>query len=810
MTIATALRQLDFEASDVTLATRYVPAAHGVPELYRIEAGATDLNLSRDVPRNKTLRVHGILQAALDLEPSRLSLRSLKLTAHSSGAPEHALAVTGVLDDFNHPRWQAKVVGDLDMQLLEPLTGYPDAAVGIAHLDLVAGGLADEFHIDGGVHVDGGSYVIPGVVVTGINLDAQVHADPRQLLITQIVARIRQGGQIEGTVALQPWLPGPSAPRRPASVTAEGDMSARNVLVPIPPVSIPVNGKVTANFHDVSLDAVLDMVSVPPFRRLGIASLLNGPAVATWSKGDDRTVSVTAAFALSPFARGPEGEAPASGAIDATYTQRNGAVDLRNLDLHLPNSEVQAHGTIGAYPLTSSSALNVDFHSRNLGEFDRVLRDLGLERNGRTGAAALPIALAGQADFQGSWTGSLVRPHLTGSIKATQFALEMPSADGSAAQPRFVHMDSIEAAGSYSPAQIAVEHAQLLRGKTRVLLDGTLDASPGPEPAFDADSVLHAHIQGESVEVSDVQPFLATKSGGSLPVAGAFNTRIQLDGPLHEPTGSGSIEMDGGILYGEPFDHLRIQAAVAGQDLKLLSGTLVGAAGNITAAGNYDFNARSFTVDAHGTGIDISRVHWVQQHNLDVAGKLAVSITGSGSFDDPHLQADATVNSLILGGQRFGAFEVAAHTANHSLAYNVTTQLQGAELALKGNTALSTDYATHAQLDFSRFNIGALFRMAHISAVSGESALAGTVTIDGPLAHPQQLRGEAQIRQLALTVAGVRLQSEGDAHATLANGRVHLDPFHVTGEDTDLRAARHPGDRGSATTGSCRQRLRRP
>ena len=63
------------------------------------------------------------------------------------------------------------------------------------------------FQIDGGMHVDGGSYIGEGVTATGFTLDTRIHADSKQLLITEIVARLRQGGQIEGTVALEPWLP---------------------------------------------------------------------------------------------------------------------------------------------------------------------------------------------------------------------------------------------------------------------------------------------------------------------------------------------------------------------------------------------------------------------------------------------------------------------------------------------------------------------------------------------------------------------------------------------------------------------------
>ncbi len=126
---------LDFEADDVSLVMHYVPALHGMPELYRIEASAADLNLVRKLPRSKSPAVHGTLAVAVDLEPGRILLRSLRLTAHPQGGPDRELNATGMLDDLSHPRWQSKVVGDLDMRLLDPLFGYGDAPEGTAHLD---------------------------------------------------------------------------------------------------------------------------------------------------------------------------------------------------------------------------------------------------------------------------------------------------------------------------------------------------------------------------------------------------------------------------------------------------------------------------------------------------------------------------------------------------------------------------------------------------------------------------------------------------------------------------------------------------
>ena len=71
--------------------------------------------------------------------------------------------------------------------------------------------------------------------------------------------------------------------------------------------------------------------------------------------------------------------------------------------------------------------MNVELRTSNLREFDTVLRSLGLKRNGRSGTAALPVALSGQAEFHGTWTGSLAKPQLTGSLTAAQLGIEMPA-----------------------------------------------------------------------------------------------------------------------------------------------------------------------------------------------------------------------------------------------------------------------------------------------------------------------------------------------------------------------------------------------
>jgi translocation and assembly module TamB len=782
---------LNFTASDVSLLMQDV-AAHGKePESFHVEAGATDLNLARRPSRSAAQAVHGRLSVTLDLMRNAATLTSLRMTARGPDGKERSVEVTGVLKNFSDPSWQSRIAGDLDMRLLEPITGYPFAPEGIAHLDLAAAGYDGEFRIDGPVRVEGGAYVGTGVVERGIDLVARVHADQGQLVISGIVARLHQGGRIDGVVDLAPWLPvsskmpvltqaGPHAAR---VALRHGTAPARATAHPAND-TIPVNGKVTAEFKGVALDTILDMVSEPPFQRLGLDTWLNGTAVATWTKGDAKTVTVAAKLGLNAPAQAAPLEAPADGAIDATYTQRDGAVQVRQLELHLPQSEIDANGQLGAYPLTSPTALMLDFHTRNFGEFDTLLRDLGLRRDGKSGAAALPVSTAGQADFDGSWAGSLVRPRLAGHLMSTDLDLELPPAAHAPGQPRLVHVDSIEADGSYASQRITVQHATAVRGKTRIVFNGTLDASDNGQLGFDEDSVMHLRAQAAGLSAADVQPFLAHP----LPVSGTLGAQIQANGPVRDLSGSGWAELDGGTVCGEPVTRLRVQGALNNKVVKLAEVSLAAEGGTVSGTGSYDLGSKAFTAEAHANGIDVAQIEWLRRQNLDATGKLSLFLSGSGTLDDPRIDSRATLTNLALGDERIGGLEFTAHTAGERLNYDATTSLEGAQLALHGQTVLRGDYGTQAQLNFSRFDIGALLRSAHVQAISGSSSLAGTMTVAGPLRNPERMIGEARLKELTATVAGVHLASEGGVHATLADGRIHLDPLHITGENTDLRA----------------------
>jgi translocation and assembly module TamB len=782
---------LSLEAHDVSLRMSYLAPAPGGIESYRIDAGATDLNVARGM----TTPVHGYFQASMDLTRSAAYLRSLRITSRPAKGKDHTLEVSGSLRDFSQPRWEARAVGDLDMALLEPVFGYPFAPAGLARLNLEGTGAAGEFRADGSIHVEDGSYIGTGVVAKGVGLDAHVHADGKQLIVSSIVARLKPGGQLEGELSLAPWLPplpGAATVGRTGInvVRASGDRNPAGPVRP-PPIEIPVNGKVTARFRDVALDTLLDMVGQAPFQRLGLDARINGLTTADWSKGDQNTLKVIAGLSLTPSAKGVAGETPTSGTVDGSYTQRDGAVELRKLEVKLPASELDAHGRLGAYPLTSPSGLVVDFHSGNLGEFDQVLKDLGLTRYGKAGTAALPVSLAGEGEFHGSWTGSLENPRIAGSLKATQLGIEMIPVEakgGEAVQPEFVRWDQVEATGSYQAERIEIARGVLKRGTAEIALDGALDASPGKVPEFDGNSVLHMRVRASKVGVDDLLPFVGNVGGVNPQVTGTVDAQLEAKGALKALEGDGWVELDDANVYGEPLKRARAQGTLTGTLLKVASVTAANAAGSFQGSGSYDLRSKRFEVDAKGAEIDVAKIETLERQNLRTKGELGFEVKGSGTFEDPRLDVHARLSGLTVEDEALGELEFTARTANRVATYDASTRLESAQLTLHGQTTLASGYMTQAKLNVAQFNIGALLKMAQVKGLNGESALEGTATVEGPLARPAEMKGEARLAELAVTVAGVHLQSQGGVHATLANGRISLDPLHVTGDQTDLHA----------------------
>src|SRR6185437_13344598 len=407
----------------------------------------------------------------------------------------------------------------------------------------------------------------------------------------------------------------------------------------------------------------------------------------------------------------------------------------------------------------------------------------------------LPVTLHGKADFTGTITDSILNPDVKGHVDAADFDLTFsaPQTYGgvelvqAGPQPEHtIHWDSIRADAEYSQKRIAVSQAVLARGAATVHASGELDAHAITARRFEFDnqSAIRADVSVRNADVAD----LVKVAGKHVPVSGTLDARAHVRGTLESLNGDGHVSVTGGAAYDEPYKSLNADLRFAGTEIDAVNLVFLQGDGWVTGNGGYNLKAKTFHFDAQGKRFDLAHLHRLQSSKYTVAGMLAFEAHGSGTLQNPKLQANLHLTGLNLDGVARGYLDAEAHTQGRTLLVNANANVANAQLQLHGQTQLSGDDQTQAKLTLANLDVDPVLRALHVQGVSVHSSIGATVDVSGPLRQPRRMSGDATVQQFAVTLAGVGLKSEGAVHATLRNGLLHLDPLHITGEDTDLRA----------------------
>jgi translocation and assembly module TamB len=803
--IADSVVPLDLLAQDTQIQLSWQPDAMKWGS-YRIYASLGELAFAQ----GKANPLPSRLDASLVLMHDGLRLDSLTLSAL-----DRRLKISGGLKNFAHPEWQAKATGQVDLKILAPYAGFFFTRSGVVDLSATGSGNGSEFEANGVLASNAIHYQDTVVDAHTGSFAAKFRADKRQLLVSEVRVKLAQGGEIAGEFQYDNWLDSTPKPREQAALLRAHQ-----------PWPVPT-GEVRSTLNGITLDTILEMLAVPQYQHLGFGTAVSGPATARWTGlGNDLEiggqlglaphVAIDAKSGMSqPGAVTRPAEVPLEGAVDAKYEVDSGSVKIASMDFRLPHSSIRGKGSLGVFPISRASEVDLDFQSSDLSEFDQALRALDLTQGNRIGSAALPVQLRGQAEFHGQLNSSWLTPRVEGRLTATDIGIQTSASSGAAAnaQPTFVHWDSVDVDGLYSPATIVIHHGVLKRGSSSIVVQGHLDAHDpnykigDREAEFDSNSLLGLKVTAQQVVLKDLLPLI----GVSTPATGMLNAQIDLQGRLgsaftagnvNRPQsmggldGSATIDVDKLTLYGEALDHVHAIAAASGQQIRITNLTAQqarpqGAAkneigGQVTASGSYDLAHKSFTLDAHGGAIDLGSIQALRQASTTIQGKLAFTASGTGTLDDPHVQMHATFGSMNIAGEPVSDLLVSASTHQDAVSYDFSSRQPTGEFTAHGETSLKNEYETQATLRFAKFDVGALLKLLKVTGINGQSALEGSATISGPLTHLDKLRGEARLNELAVAVEGVHLASKGAVHATLVGGIVRLDPLEITGEDTDL------------------------
>ena len=741
-------------ASNLGAQVSYVPSdGHYVGNLH-----AEDVVAQRGVDPP----VHSQLDASLDVGRNTAKLISLTLqSGPTSRRQKTVIRLNGTLSDFADPRWVFAVQGAIDTSEVRALTGVPGLEAGVAQLSAAGHGTREQFTIDGSAGITGGAFREGTVNIAGVSAHSIVHITQDLIAVTGVHATVATGGSLNGALTIANW-------QTPVSGAA---------------TAASEKGTIRTRIAGFSLDSILDMVAPRHYRRLGFDTAASGTANVDWTGGATSLVG-TVQVALAPTHAPAPGEVPVTGVVDAKYVHRTGTVSVEDLDVHTPASQIRVAGTLGVYPLTGRSEITGSLVTTNLAEFNPILATFGISAEGRP--SPIPAQLNGQAQFHGMVTGSLDSPDFRGHLEATEFTVVPNSSAPSAEQPLGnVHFDSLTADADYSSGSLSVSAATLVQGQTTIRFHGEVHGDPEkPEELFAGTSTIRGGVE---VENADLAQWTAL-TGKSSPVSGVLNLHAETAGTIGDLRGSGQVSLTHGAIDDEPFRSLTADLEVQGKDIAAshLVFTLDG--GRVTGSGGYNFADRTVQFDLQGSGFQLAHIRRIQNEQYPVSGLVVFSAHGSGPLRSPSLQASFHVRNLSLAHQFSGFVDAAAHTQGGALDLHLTAHLDASTLDLSSETQLSGDYLTHASLNVAKFNIDPLLRTFSLTGIRGSSDIDAAITVSGPLRHPKQLSGDARASELAITLEDVPIHSDGTLHGTLSNGTLRLDPVHIVGTDTDLKA----------------------
>jgi hypothetical protein len=428
-----------------------------------------------------------------------------------------------------------------------------------------------------------------------------------------------------------------------------------------------------------------------------------------------------------------------------------------------PSTYVSFNGHVGP----SGDELNLPVHvtSKDWQASDRLLAAILTERRAPTKA----IDVGGRGTFDGVLTESFRDLHATG-----RFSGESVWAFG------------VRWSRVVGDVQIADSFVTVARGvvgdsdASRILVDGRF--SFGAHPVGDE---LTGKFKVEHWPLTDFKAaFPALKT---WPVEGTGTAGLDLHGPYHHPLGTGTLRIDQGSAWQEPFDTATADLAFEGTGVFMSSLELM-TKGRGHVRGNALINwDNTYSFDAAGDHVALEDLHSFKVPAAPLSGQLDFRISGAGNFDLPTYTFAGHVADLFAGDEGVGDVTGTLTVRGNDLTLSGLTVEGRVQAIGQGRISLVKPYdadltfsATDASIDpFLKFVMKEppqLFR----------AAVSGSVHVAGPLAEPTSLAVETQITSAALQLFDYDLRNDGLIHLSYSDDALSIDTLKLQGTDTNL------------------------
>jgi translocation and assembly module TamB len=725
---------LSFAVNDVSAAMSYsLLHAHYVCDLV---LGKVETRLENYRPLGWKAEAH------FNLADHGIEVKTLKINSGRS-----SVEASGIVENFPQPKAEGRYDAKLDLAELCAVARRSDIRRGVMQASGIGSWQGQDFKSSGKILVKDIDWQDALASFRSSIVTAQFAVTPEHLALSRIEANLF-GGAISGDASVENW--------------AE---SSANVKLKKARKADEQNGLVRLRMKDISLEEAVTAISTVkrPWDRMRLAGFADGVIESRWS-GSVRTANTQIALEVVPPSHPLPGQLSLQAVGHGFYHAAAGEFELSDFTAGTRATQIRASGRLG-----SPAPLHLSVSTTDLGEVQQVLSGYGLH-------ARIPARLHGAASFDGTVGGKI--PDLTwaGNVQARNFDALLPAHSGMSAVP--LHWDSFSAQIQASEHNLAVRNALLRRGKETV----SFDLSAGLDRwSFVQDSPFSARLAAQGGDISEVGLL-----GYDYPVSGDMDIALHATGTGADPHAEGTLQLSHATLGGYDIDRFHSRLALSRGQVALSEISLTRGEAHISGAGTYIPATKSYRFDLTGTNFDLARVLQLQNDRLNIEGRMDFTVQSSGTLDAPVLDAQVKLRDLSLDHELVGNFALSGVTQGTELHLTGRSQFKDSELSLEGKVVLGGDWASTLDLDFNHLNIDYLLKAYVKGSVTGHSAIAGALRVQGPLRRPRELNLVGNLSDLFADVEHVKVRNDGPVRFAISEQYFRLEQFRLIGENTDL------------------------
>lgn len=703
--------------------------------------------------------------ADFSLGGSFIDIQSFSWTSGRS-----SLKSSGRVSDFQNPHLVGNYEAQIDLEEAAAIARRHDIRQGVAQLKGNGECSLDDFTTGGAVVLKDLGWQDEQFVLKNVGASADYSVNDQQLKLSKLQGRLL-GGFFTGDAQVDHWLR--SIPLPQAAKGKREEVAVISAAKPSPRKSEKEkkqpgvqSGVVRLRLRDVSVAEMASALDVRahPLGRFRPVGLTGGTVDASW-KGSPASADLAFALSVTPPSKVAVHELPMTAQLQGKYHGVSDSLELEQFNLTTPASKVQASGT-----LATPSTLRVSVSTSNLEEWRPLVTVLG-------GPTNLPFRVDGNASFNGVVGGTFSAPTVAGTLVAEDFEFTVPATSRTPEKP--VHWDSFASSVQFSRRELTLRGGTLRRGETSADFELSAVLQKGE---FTETTPYTARVNLHNVDVAST----AALAGFDYPVSGLADISLQIAGTRLRPQVQGHIHAVNASAYQEAIERFDADLRIHSSETDLINIQLMHGKAEVTGSAGYTPATRGFRLDLAGKNFDVSQIRQIHLDPLTIEGRADFTLQGSGTLDDPIINASVHVRELTLDRELSGGLDLSATTKNGELQLSGYSEFPHGTLKLEGIIQIGGDYPATVTASMDHLDLDALWRAYLGHQLTGHSAVGGSVTMRGPLRYPSRWTLDGTLPALELEVESAKLHNQEPVKFTYAAETIFIAPTHLVGEGTDV------------------------